>query len=121
MEFQDESKSFNVPVEYRLPKVPATGEFLISDYEKYELVREQLFDSPAGRVAGRSGVTVARLWRKNVSRFNERVEDVNRGPSEQALAHGVKVYCGWDRHFYDNYLSSVQEAFICGQYLPRDS
>ena len=69
---------------------------------------------------GRSGGTVARLWRKNTSRFNERVNEVNKGPSEEALADGVKVYCGPGVMFYDNYLSSEMDAFVCGQYLARE-
>jgi hypothetical protein len=94
---------------------------LMSDYHDYELSWERIFDSPDGRIAGRSGGTVERLWRKNVIRFNERVEDVNKGRTEQGLAHGVKVYCGPDKHYYDDYLSSALDSYICRQYLPHDS
>ena len=108
-------------MKHRLPLAPETGEFLISDYEKYELERERFFDSPGGRIAGRSGGTVARLWRKNTNRFNERVNDVNNGPSEDALVDGVKVYCEPSNTFYDDYLSLAMDSFICGQYLARTS
>ena len=83
--------------------------------------RERYFDSPAGRIAGRSGGTVARLWRKNAIRYDERVNDVNLGPSEEALTNGVKVYCGPNYSFYDDYLSQAMDAYICGQYLARAS
>ena len=103
---------------YQLPLAPSTGNFLISDYEKYEVAREVFFDSPTGRVAGRSGGTVARLWRKNTSRFNERVNDILKGPPEEALSDGLKVYCG--RHiYYDDCLPLAKDAFICGQYIAR--
>lgn len=104
---------------HRVPLAPESGKYYLHDYEKYELERERFFDSPGGGIAGRSGGTVARLWRKNHTRFNERVSDVNNGPSEVALSYGVKVSCGENKVFYDDYLSSDLEGFICGQYLAR--
>ena len=112
MTFEDESKSFNSLIEFCLLQASERGEYSISDYEIYEKARERLFDSPVGRIAGRSGGTVARLWRKNVARYNERVKEVNKGPTEQALSHGVKVYCGPDKRFYNDYLSSALDSFM---------
>ena len=105
--------------QYRLPLAPENGNFSISDYEKYELDREQFFDSSNGAIAGRSGGTVARLWRKNITQFNDRLNDVYKGPSAGALSHGVWVYCGPDYSFYDDYLSDDLDSYICGQYLAR--
>ena len=116
---RDEDVSLSLVVKNRLPLIPESGNFQLSDYEKYELEREFFFDSSAGRVAGRSGGTVARLWRKNTSRFNERVNEINKGPSEDALGNGLKVFCGPDEAYYDDYLSKATDAFICGQYLAR--
>lgn len=99
LEKRDKGKPLSLVVKYRLPSIPESGNFLISDYEKYELEREGLFDSPVGRVAGRSGG----------SRFDERVNYINNGPSEEALRTGVKVFCG----------PNDDSAIICGQYLAR--
>lgn len=125
LEKPDEGKPLSLIVKHRIPLAPETGTFLITDYEKYELEREGFFDSPAGRIAGRSGGTVARLWRKNTSRFNERVNDINKGPSEEALLGTyVKVYCGpndSDEAYYDDSLSNALDSFICGQYLANKS
>ena len=50
------------------------------------------------------------------------LNDVNKGPSEDAVANGVKVYCGTESEdiFYDDYLSSAMDAFVCGQYIARE-
>jgi hypothetical protein len=120
-EKSDEGKPLSLTVKHRLPLAPATGTFQLTDYQKYELERESFFDSPAGRIAGCSGGTVARLWRKNTGRFNERVNDINKGPSEEALlGTGVRFFCGPNEEYYDDFLSEVMDAFICGQYLARE-
>lgn len=107
------------PVDYRLPLAPESGVYSIADYESYEAARELFFESSAGGIAGRSGGMVARLWRKNVRRFNERASKVNQGPSEEALAHGVRVYCSPERVYYDDYLFASLDSYICGQYHAR--
>ena len=120
LEKRDEGQPITLTVQYRIPLAPQDDRYTLSDYENYEKEIEQFFDSPSGSIAGRSGGTVARLWRKNARRFNERLDIVNKGPTEQAKADGVKVHCGPDV-FYDDYLSTPMDAFICGQYLARSS
>ncbi len=106
-------------VRHRVPLAPESNKFSLADYEAYELHRERFFDSPDGRVAARTGGTVARLWRKNQKRFTERVDEVAKGPTDLGIQAGVKVYCGDEGVFFDDYLPGELDSYICGQYLAR--
>jgi len=105
---------FDVPLE------PVHHQYTMTDFYEYEKRREDLFDSPYGRVAGRSGGIVARLWRRDVNKFRHRVEEVNIGPTEVAPWRGIRVQCG-DKEYYDDELSSCMDGYICGQYRARQS
>ncbi len=103
-----------------LPLVPDSGDFTPSDYFQYEKSREELLDSPNGRIVGRSGGIVARLWRQDPSKFSHRVKGVNYGPTDVALWKGIRVFCGEDE-FYDDLLTETLDGLVCGMYLPKKS
>ena len=64
---------------------------------------------------------MARLWRKNGPRFNERMADILNGPTLDALNDPVKVYCKPSESYYDNFLPQELDSFICGQYISPTS
>src|SRR5258708_3174441 len=66
------------------------------------------------------GGVVARLWRRDNSKFHHRLEQVCTGPTESALWKGIRVKLG-DWVFYDDELTSQMDAYICRQYEPVKS
>lgn len=106
--------------EFTLPTAPADHKYTMADFYYYEKRREELLDSPYGRIAGRSGGVVARLWRRDYTKFHHRMEDVCTGPTEAALWKGIRVDLG-GRLFYDDELTSQMDAYISGQYEPMKS
>jgi len=105
----------------QLPEEPVGREYTMTDFYEYERRREEFLDSPYGRIASRSGGVVARLWRRDVSKFEQRRREVNLGPTERAFFKGIRVCCGRGEEFYDDELTAVMGAFICGQYKARKS
>jgi hypothetical protein len=105
---------------FDLPPAPVHHGYTMTDFYEYEQRREELFDSPYGRIAGRSGGIVARLWRRDQSKFEQRVQEVMVGPTAAALWKGVRVKLG-ERWFYDDELTRQMDAYICGQYEPEKS
>jgi hypothetical protein len=89
---------------FDLPPAPVHHSYTMTDFYEYEQRREELFDSPYGRIAGRSGGIVARLWRRDQSKFEQRVHEVMVGPTAAALWKGVRVKLG-ERWFYDDELT----------------
>ena len=98
-----------------------TGEFSLTDLNEYETRREELFDGPVGRVVGKSGGIGARLWRKDRSKFSRRVQQVMTGPTLNAKWTGLRVNTLEGPQFYDDKVSPLQQALICGQYRPNKS
>jgi hypothetical protein len=107
---------------YDLPAAPVHHEYTMTDFHEYEKQREEFFDSPFGRIVGRSGGIVARLWRRDTSKFKHRVDEVSFGPTVAALFKGVRVNLG-GRYFFDDdsELTERMDAYICGQYKPEKS
>ena len=105
---------------FDLPPAPVHHSYTMTDFYDYEQRREELLDSPYGRIAGRSGGIVARLWRREQSKFEQRVGEVMVGPTTAALWKGVRVKLG-ERWFYDDEMTVRMDAYICGQYEPEKS
>jgi len=86
------------------------------DYEKR---REEFLDSPYGRIAARSGGIVTRMWRRDTSKFLQRVTEVKFGPTARAFFKGIRVKLENGGEFYDDELTETMDAYICGQYKAR--
>ena len=109
------------PEPCQLPMEPLMKQYTMTHLYEYEKRREEFLDSPYGRIASRSGGVIARLWRRDTSKFRERMHGVNLGPTERAFFKGIRIRCGPDEEFYDDELTDVMESYICGQYLARKS
>jgi hypothetical protein len=105
--------SFTIPLE------PETMTYTGTDFFEYEKRREHLLDSPCGRIAARSGGVVARLWRRDTSKYHQRKKQVMIGPTDLALWKGIRVHCGLDEEFYDDEMLETVDAYISGQYRAR--
>ncbi|KAJ7437317.1 hypothetical protein FB451DRAFT_1061024 [Mycena latifolia] len=93
---------------YRPPKYKPD----LTDYHTYVALRRRFLRSPRGGAALLFGGIVGRLARSDVS-----VEEVLRGPSDDALLNGI---CLWDGHsvsaYWDDCLSQQEIDLICGVY-----
>jgi len=111
----------------RLPPVYArriaeiAGDFRLSHFQCYQEEREAFFDSPFGRVAGRSGGILARLWRQDQSKFQRRFEQVLLGPTPYAEVKSAVFDFGPAGCYIDDELSDNMIALICGGYSRSDS
>jgi len=100
----------------RIPSEPQGGNYNLTHFFNYEKQREQILDSELGRVIGRSGGYAARLWRRDFTKFKQRMRQVNAGPTDSALWTGVRVSCG-GKEYYDDVLTTHLESVICGEYI----
>ena len=73
-------------------------------------------DSPLGRVAGRSGGILARLWRQDQEKFEGRLEQVLVGPTAYAEIKLAAFDLGPEGCYIDDELTENMMALICGVY-----
>jgi hypothetical protein len=97
------------------------GNFRLSHFQQYQEEREAFFDSPFGRVAGRSGGILARLWRHDRSKFQRRFEEVLLGPTPYAEVISTTFDLGPAGCYIDDDLSDNMIALICGGYSRPNS
>ena len=106
-------------VGFGLPLEPESKRYTMKEFFEYESNRERFLDSPFGRIAGRSGGIVARMWRRDASKLQARIKQVNKGPTELAIWEGIRVQVGPGEEFYDDELKETTDGFVCGQYRAR--
>jgi hypothetical protein len=97
------------------------GNFRLSHFQQYQEEREAFLDSPFGRVAGRSGGILARLWRQDRDKFQSRFEQVLLGPTPFAEIKSATFNLGPLGCYIDDELSENMIALVCGGYSRSNS
>jgi hypothetical protein len=104
-----------------MPFANPDGKYTLADYQQYQDLREQFFNSPFGGIAGRSGGITARLWREDTEKFKQRFHRIMAGPTLYSSLGGYIVNCGADGIYYDDKLTDGMYAVVSGQYAREDS
>jgi len=112
---------FSPPAFHPMPFANPDGKYTLADYQQYQDLREQIFDSPFGGIAGRSGGITARLWREDTKKFKQRFQQIMAGPALYSSLGGYIVDCGADGIYYDDKLTDGMYAVISGHYTREDS